>query len=57
MPHFSKIFRKANTVQKKFRTKRRPFDAETLKPVKHAKPQEIFGAALNVVSTKKAKKK
>ena len=57
MPHFSKVFKKANTLQKKKRIKRRPFDAETLKPIKHAKPEEIFGAALNAPTTKTSTKK
>tara|TARA_R110000744_G_scaffold30987_2_gene73139 strand:+ start:499 stop:672 length:174 start_codon:yes stop_codon:yes gene_type:complete len=57
MPHFSKIFKKSNTVQKKKRIKRRPFDAATLKPVKHAKPEEIFGASLNNPSKNKKEKK
>ena len=33
MPHFSKVFKKANTLQKKVRKKRRPFDAQDLKPI------------------------
>tara|TARA_R110002020_G_scaffold343810_1_gene558153 strand:- start:6734 stop:6910 length:177 start_codon:yes stop_codon:yes gene_type:complete len=57
MPHFSKVFKKANTLQKKKRIKRRPFDAENLKPIKHAKPEEIFGDALNNPAKNSTKKK
>jgi len=55
MPHFSKMFRKANTVQKKVRKKRRPFDATDLKPVKHATPVEIFGKDLKIKGKDKKK--
>tara|TARA_R110000765_G_scaffold374828_1_gene465402 strand:- start:201 stop:377 length:177 start_codon:yes stop_codon:yes gene_type:complete len=57
MPHFTRSFKLANTKQKKKRVKRRPFDAETLKPIKHATPTEIFGTELKVKSDKKSKKK
>jgi len=59
MPHFTRAFKLANTNQKKKRVKRRPFDAETLKPIKHAKAEDIFGSDLNNPSKndKKSKKK
>ena len=57
MPHFSKMFRRMNTVQKKKRVKRRPFDAETLPPIKNAPPEEIFGKDLKLPKSKSSKKK
>jgi hypothetical protein len=57
MPHFSKVFRRANTVQKFVRTKRKPFDAETMPPIKNATPEEIFGSQLKNSKNKSKNKK
>ena len=52
MPHFSKRFRHTKTIKK---PKRRPFDAENLKPIKQATPLEIFGSAIKIPTKKKSK--
>tara|TARA_R110000751_G_scaffold139524_3_gene243256 strand:+ start:792 stop:965 length:174 start_codon:yes stop_codon:yes gene_type:complete len=57
MPHFTRSWKLANTKQKKKKVKRRPFDAEKLKPIKNATPVEIFGSDLKTTSISKKNKK
>ncbi len=44
MPHFTRSWKLANTIQPKIRKKRKPLHIPDLKPIKHATPKEIFGA-------------
>ena len=57
MPHFSKVFKKANLKTKKPRKPRNLLDVAKMKPEKMPTPQDIFGKDLKDASETKTKKK
>jgi hypothetical protein len=52
MPHFSKVFQKANMKLKKKRQPRNLLDVAKMKPEKMPTPEDIFGKDLKVKSKK-----
>ena len=57
MPHFSKVFKKANLKTKKGRQPKNLLDVAKMKPEKMPSPQEIFGKELKTSGDAKSKKK
>jgi hypothetical protein len=57
MPHFSKVFKKANLKCKKPRKPRNLLDVAKMKPEKMPTPQDIFGKDLKDATDAKSKKK
>ncbi len=52
MPHFSKVFKKANLKTKKPRKPRNLLDVAKMKPEKMPTPTDIFGKDLKVKNKK-----
>ncbi len=57
MPHFSKVYKKANLKCKKPRKPRNLLDVAKMKPEKMPTPQDIFGKDLKDATDAKSKKK
>lgn len=57
MPHFSKVFKKANLKCKKVRQPRNLLDVAKMKPEKMPTASDIFGKDLKDASDAKSKKK